>query len=226
MLKISDILSVFYPQICKSCSDGLVKGELYLCLHCELNFGEIYLNNKHSSDIEELFWGKVKIESAVAIYQFLKQENLQKIIHDFKYKGNHKLAIKMGEVMGYKYRCLLKDIDAVSFVPMHSNKKRKRGFNQAEKLAEGFSAITDVKIVNILERIEYTDTQTSKGVFERFQNMEDKFKVLSPLQEIKHVLLIDDVITTGATLVSCSKKLVQKGIKVSIVCLAYRGLNF
>lgn len=226
MLKISDVLSVFYPQNCKSCSDGLVKGERYLCLHCELNFGEISLFNSDSSDIEELFWGKVKIESAVAIYQFLKHENLQRIIHEFKYKGNNKLAVRMGEVIGYKYRLCLKDVDAVSFVPMHPTKQRKRGYNQAEKLAEGFSAITDVKIVTLLERIQNTGTQTAKGVFERFQNMEDKFEVIYPLQEIKHVLLIDDVITTGATLVSCSKKLIQKGIKVSLVCLAYRGLNF
>ncbi len=226
MRKISDFLSVFYPQNCKVCSDSLVQGEVFFCLHCELNFGEINLFDSASSDIDQLFWGKVELESAMAIYQFLKQENLQHIIHQFKYKGNHKLAVKMGEVIGNNYIFHSKDIDAVSFVPMHPNKQRKRGFNQAEKLAEGFSAITGIRTVNLLKRIQNTSTQTVKGVFERFQNMEDKFQLISSLEEIKHVLLIDDVITTGATLAACSKKLKQRGIKVSLVCLAYRGLNF
>lgn len=226
MLKIAELLSVFYPQNCKCCQSSLVRGEQFFCLHCELNFGEIFQMENESTDIEQLFWGKVKIESALAIYHFLKEENLQRIIHDFKYNGNKKLAVKMGEIIGYNYCGEIKDIDAVSFVPMYPKKERKRGFNQAQKLADGFSLATGIKVCQLLNRIENTETQTEKGVYERFENMEDKFLFINPKKIIKHVLLIDDVLTTGATLAACSSMIVQKGIKVSIVCLAYRGLSF
>lgn len=226
MLRIASFLSVFYPQNCKCCKVSLVKGELYFCLNCELNFGKIFQNDEEFSEVDQLFWGKVKIESAVAVYQFLKQENLQNLIHEFKYNSNQSLAFKMGEVIGYNYQFDTKDIDALSFVPMHSSKERKRGFNQAEKLSQGFSSVTGIKTIKLLKRIENSGTQTAKGVYERFENMEDKFEVLAPLTQIKHVLLIDDVITTGATLAACAKQIVKKGINVSVVCLAYRGLNF
>lgn len=226
MLKIGDFLSAFYPNNCKSCQEGLVKGENYICLNCELNFGEIAFFDNVLSDIEQLFWGKVKIESAIALYQFLKEEKLQQIIHEFKYLGNHNLAVKMGEIIGNNYKFISKDIDVVSFVPLHPSKQKKRGYNQAQKLAEGFSNMTGKKVINLLKRVENTETQTDKGVFERFKNMEDKFRVVNVLKEIKHVLLIDDVITTGATLAACANKLTKKGIRVSVVSLSYRGLNF
>jgi len=225
MFKINSFLSVFYPENCKCCKDYLVKGESFFCLNCELNFGGIIQTYDKSSEIEQLFWGKARVESAIAIFQFLKKENLQQIIHEFKYKGNEHLAFKMGELIGSYYGFPNKNIDIVSFVPMHPKKEKKRGYNQAQKLAEGFSGITGVRIIHLLRRIKNSETQTDKGVFERFQNMEDKFEVINLSEEIKHVLLIDDVVTTGATLAACANKIIKKGIKVSLVCLAYRGLN-
>ena len=136
MLKISPFLSVFYPENCKSCQDILVKGESFFCLNCELNFGEVMHAEYQFSEVEQLFWGKARIESAVAVFQFLKQENLQSIIHEFKYNGNIGLAVRMGEIIGYNSGFLNQDIDAVSFVPMHPAKEKKRGYNQAQKLAE------------------------------------------------------------------------------------------
>ena len=150
---------------------------------------------------------------------------MQTIIHELKYNGNINLALKMGELIGYNYMLPIKNIDAVSFVPMHPTREKKRGYNQAQKLAEGFAFITGVKTMHLLKRVKNTETQTNKGVFERFENMEDKFEVINLSEEIKHVLIIDDVITTGATLAACANKIIKKGIKVSLVCLAYRGLN-
>ena len=225
MLKISPLLSVFYPENCKSCQDVLVKGESFFCLHCELNFGEVMHAQYQFSEVEQLFWGKARIESAVAVFQFLKQENLQSIIHEFKYNGNIGLAVRMGEIIGYNSGFLNQDIDAVSFVPMYPEKEKKRGYNQAQKLAEGFSNVTGITATPLLNRKEDTETQTDKDVFERFENMENKFAVVNLSEEIKHVVLIDDVITTGATLAACANQLTEKGIKVSLVCLAYRGLN-
>ena len=225
MIEISTFLSVFYPKNCKCCQGYLVKGESFFCLHCELNFGEIIHAEYQFSEVEQLFWGKARIESAVAVFQFLKQENLQSIIHEFKYNGNVGLAVRMGEIIGYNSGFLNQDIDAVSFVPMHPAKEKKRGYNQAQKLAEGFSNVTGITATPLLNRKEDTETQTDKDVFERFENMENKFAVVNLSEEIKHVVLIDDVITTGATLAACANQLTEKGIKVSLVCLAYRGLN-
>ena len=225
MLKISPFLSVFYPENCKSCQDILVKGESFFCLNCELNFGEVMHAEYQFSEVEQLFWGKARIESAVAIFQFLKQENLQSIIHEFKYNGNAGLAVRMGEIVGHNSDFLSQDIDAVSFVPMHPEKEKKRGYNQSRKLAEGFSNVTGITAIPLLKRVEVTETQTNKDVFERFENMENNFAVVDLSKEIKHVVLIDDVITTGATLAACANQLTEKGVKVSLVCLAFRGLN-
>lgn len=225
MLKISTLISVFYPLNCKSCEEPLVKGETYFCLHCELNFGEIFNETSSYSEIEQLFWGKVKVENTFAAYQFLKQENLQRLIHEFKYKGNKKLAYELGALIGTQAKNKFEGVNVVSFVPMFKSRELKRGYNQAEVLAKGFSSTTGIKVENLLERAEATTTQTEKGVYERFENMEGKFKLLKNLKDKSHVLLIDDVITTGATLASCAKVLTNAGVKVSIVCLAYRGLN-
>ena len=225
MLKISPFLSVFYPENCKSCQDILVKGESFFCLNCELNFGEVMHAEYQFSEVEQLFWGKARIESAVAIFQFLKQENLQSIIHEFKYNGNPGLAVRMGEIVGHNSDFLSQEIDAVSFVPMHPEKEKKRGYNQARKLAEGFSNVTGITAIPLLKRVEVVETQTNKDVFERFENMENNFGVVDLSKEIKHVVLIDDVMTTGATLAACANQLTEKGVKVSLVCLAYRGLN-
>ncbi|MBK22260.1 MAG: hypothetical protein CMP63_08140 [Flavobacteriales bacterium] len=126
MFKISPFLSVFYPESCKSCQDILVKGESFVCLHCELNFGEVMHTEYAFSEVDQLFWGKARIESAVAVFQFLKQEKLQSIIHEFKYKGNAGLAVRMGEIIGHNSDLLSQDIDAVSFVPMHPEKEKKK----------------------------------------------------------------------------------------------------
>ncbi|MBI35246.1 MAG: hypothetical protein CMP67_07780 [Flavobacteriales bacterium] len=225
MPKISSFLSVFYPENCKSCGDILVRGESLVCLHCELNFGKNIQPNGNCSEIEQLFWGKAEIESAVAIFQFLKKENLQGLIHEFKYKGNVGLALKMGGIVGHNYEFKSDDIDLISFVPMHPRKEKTRGYNQAEKLAEGFSKVTGIKVASILFRVENTTTQTKKDVFDRFENMQNKFEVNHSMVGIRHILLIDDVVTTGATLTACAKKINEKGVKVSLVCLAYRGLG-
>ena len=105
-----------------------------------------------------------------------------------------------------------------------SKKERKRGYNQAEILAKGFSKELNIPLCKVLERVKESDSQTEKDVYERFENMQEKFELTVLAKGFKHVLIIDDVITTGATLAACSNVLISNGIKVSVVCLAYRGL--
>ena len=202
----------------------LVKGEVFYCLHCELNFGELLVVGNADTELDQLFWGKAKIENTFAAFQFLKAEKLQGLIHEFKYGGNKKLALRMGILLGRYFNMEPNLADCISFVPMHSKKERKRGYNQAEILAKGFSKELNIPLCKVLERVKESDSQTEKDVYERFENMQEKFELTERAKGFKHVLIIDDVITTGATLAACSNVLISNGIKVSVVCLAYRGL--
>lgn len=175
-------------------------------------------------EIAQLFWGKVNLKDVFVPFQFLKAERLQSLIHELKYKGNKKLAVELGEKLG---SALCEEIitdSIVTYVPMHPKKQKKRGYNQAELLAKGFANVNSLRVDDLLFRNEETESQTDKGVFDRYENMAQRFEVKDSLYP-NHVYLVDDVITTGATLVACAKALISVGIEVKVVCLAYRGLE-
>lgn len=218
------LISFIYPALCVSCKQTLVKGEAIFCLDCELNFMEIGVFKERQIEIQQLFWGKANVKAVFVPFQFLKQEKLQSLIHELKYKGNKKLAIELGEKLALKYEAAVTKNAIVTFVPMHPKKQKKRGYNQAEQLALGFAKTKNLELMNLLRRKDETTSQTDKGVFDRYENMAQKFE-LNYSKHIHHVYLIDDVITTGATLVSCANELIRNGADVTIVCLAYRGLE-
>ncbi len=190
-----------------------------------MNFGQLIIEGNICSELNQLFWGKAAVKYVFSAFQFLKEENLQRLIHEFKYSGNKKLAFKMGQLLGRQINLESKFPDCISFVPMHPIKQKERGYNQAEVLAQGFSIELNIPLVQVLKRVNESESQTEKDVFERFENMEDKFQLESKIENLKHVLILDDVITTGATLAACANILLTHGIQVSILCLAYRGLN-
>lgn len=209
------------------CKNSLHKGENHFCISCEANFSENLepLNNK--SNIAQLFWGKADVTFSGAPFNFLKQENLQQIIHEFKYEGNSNLAKYMGSYLGLKIKDVseLADVDCVSFVPMHPKKIKKRGYNQAEELATGVAKKLNVQTKCVLKRLVESASQTEKGVYERYENMDANFTALHGF-EGKHILLVDDVLTTGATLIACVNAIKKKyDVKVSIVCLAFRAVE-
>ncbi len=185
---------------------------------------EITISNRKQEEVAQLFWGKAKIKDVFVPYQFLKKEKLQSLIHEFKYNGNKKLALTLGAHMAEVIKLDLIPNSAVTFVPMHPKKERKRGYNQAEILAKGFADYYGFDLKSLIIRPEETATQTDKGVYDRFENMAQRFRA-KEIDKFKHVYLIDDVITTGATLVSCANELIANGVQVTIVCLAYRGLE-
>ncbi|MDC1188248.1 phosphoribosyltransferase family protein [Flavobacteriales bacterium] len=209
------------------CKNSLHKGENHFCISCEANFSENLepLNNK--SNIAQLFWGKADVTFSGAPFNFLKQENLQQIIHEFKYGGNSNLAKYMGSYLGLKIKDVseLADVDCVSFVPMHPKKIKKRGYNQAEELAAGLAKKLNVETKCVLKRLVESASQTEKGVYERYENMDANFTALHGF-EGKHILLVDDVLTTGATLIACVNAIKKKyDVKVSIICLAFRAVE-
>ena len=222
---LHDFLSLFIPEICTTCGDKLVISEKYICLKCLYDLPRTNFHKEDNNPVELLFWGRAKIEKATSWFYFRKGSRYQSLMHFLKYKGLKEL----GEVLGESFASevnksnYFKEIDVIVPVPLHKKKKKKRGYNQSEWIAKGMAKILNVPVSSEnLVRMKYTNTQTRKSRFERWENVEDIFQVLEPGSlEGQHILLVDDVVTTGSTLEACAFSLLKhKNIKVSIATLA------
>ena len=223
------VLQLLFPHICAGCGSDHLQKDYCLCMRClnslpETNF-ELYKDNP----VEKIFWGRTKLESATAQFYFTKESLMQQLMHQFKYKGNRALGLQLGRLMGtqLKQSNRFDSIEALIPLPLYPEKERKRGYNQATLLCEGIASAMGIPILDkAVRRPQHTDTQTRKGRIERWKNMEGKF-ILTQADLIadKHVLLVDDVITTGATLEACSIEILKTpGVKLSIatLCMASR----
>lgn len=229
--KLKHLFQIVFPAACLSCGKELRPPEQFICLHCESNW---YYEEKlllPNNIINQLFWGKCNILFAGALFNFVKGESIQKIIHQFKYKGQQKLALQMGTIMAKKLEKQkhLKPFDYVIAVPSTAKKRKQRGYNQAEILAEGLAQHLGLKhLKKILKKEEHKESQTSKNVIERYENMEHSIQLNLPDENLlanKHLLIVDDVITTGATLCACANSIQKKvNCEISILALAYRNI--
>ena len=222
-----DLLSTIYPLDCLSCKIALVRGEKEFCLSCCYGFKPLDFSKEKYNPVTQLFWGKANIYYATAVYDYIKSEKLSELIQCFKYNNNKKIGKEFGKIMANYFLDInnLKTVDIVTFVPMHKKKKRKRGYNQAEELAISFSGNSNIPIKKLIFRTENTLTQTEKDVFNRFENMIKQFEVIKVNKKFKHILIIDDVITTGATLIECVNLLQDKyNCKISVFTLAFRNI--
>lgn len=214
-----------FPHICAGCGSDLLSSESNLCMHCidampETNF-DIHPNNP----VEKKFWGRLRIENATAQYYFTKESLIQTLMHLVKYKRNKELGLQLGRLMGGSIKKSNRfNADALIPLPLFPAKEKRRGYNQSLLLCEGMSEVMNVPVLNdIIIRPQFTETQTKKGRIERWVNMEGKFSLLKPeLIRGKHILLVDDVITTGATLESCGTELLKaENVRLSIATLCY-----
>jgi len=179
-----------------------------------------------NNPVEKLFWGRTKIQHASSIFYFITDSPLQEIIHHIKYKNNPALGVYMGNIMGLRLKNMLSinKIDFMLPMPLHPKKEYARGYNQASLLCTGIAAVVTTQFRDdVLYRLENTDTPTKKSRIERWENVAEVFEISAPsaVQE-KHILLIDDVITTGASTEACVNMLIKnKAASVSICSLAY-----
>jgi len=220
-----DFIDLMFPNLCVVCGINLQKNEHQLCLSC---FHDIPKTNYHliqDNPIEKRFWGKVPISRATSYFFFQKGSSFQKLIHILKYQGNKEI----GQLMGRYAAIDLMDspdftsIDLIIPVPLHHRKYKSRGYNQSEWIGKGVSSILNKPLdISTLLRVRENTSQTKKSVFERFENTDGIFELSDRnVLEGKHVLLIDDVLTTGSTLEACVRALLEtKGIKISIFTLA------
>ena len=204
-----NFFNLFFPRTCLCCERLLISTENQICTTCFHHLSLTNFVNSVNNPVEKIFWGRAKIEAATAFLYFQKKENTQKILHEIKYNGNIKLAKFMGNP-----------------IPLHPKKKKKRGYNQSEEIAKGIIKHFPREIItNCLIRTNNTETQTKKKRISRWVNVVDKFEIINTETiKGKHILLIDDVITTGATLDACAQTLLSApNVKVSIATLAYAG---
>lgn len=220
-----DFISLLYPRLCMLC-DAQVQKDDYMCISCENNLPATDYHTLKENPVTEKFYGRVKIEFGTACYIFGTATKTQQLIHELKYNNKPKL----GEYIGNMYGNQLKEspvfpkIDYVIPVPLHPMKKHQRGYNQSEAIAKGLSESLQIPVdTTTLIRTKYTKTQTRKSRANRMENVGSAFGV-NPSEKLegKHILLIDDVLTTGATLEACALTLLEHfpSLKISIVTMA------
>ncbi|MCR5423930.1 MAG: ComF family protein [Bacteroidales bacterium] len=225
---LKDFWRLFFPKSCCVCGTPLVGDEEGVCTRCLLSIPLAESTLQDGNFLETRFQGRVSIEAASALLHFRKDTPSQNILHSIKYYNNYPLAKIMGRQMGH----MIKDsgrfdsVDLLIPVPLHRRKERQRGYNQSLLLCQGITEVWPRPIsTGNLIRTTNTKSQTHKTREERLVNMEDVFEVLHPEElENKHILLIDDVITTGATTEGCCLALLSEAhLRISIAALAVAG---
>ena len=221
----NSLLHILFPHICDGCGSDIIDEESSLCMKCIAGLPETNFHLHANNPIEKIFWGRLPIVTATAQYYFIKESLMQHLMHLLKYKGNKELGRQLGRLMGLdlqKARRFNK-VEYLIPLPLFASKERRRGYNQATILCEGIAEVMNAEIVaDVIIRTEHTETQTKKGRIERWQNMEGKFELIKPESiRNKNVLLVDDVITTGATLEACGHELLQASPKLSIATLCF-----
>lgn len=220
-----DLLSLVFPEICNACGKPLYKHENVLCNVCKVKLPYTNFHLEEDNPIEKVFWGRIPIEKAGAYLYFHKGNRVQQLMHRFKYKGKKEIGEYMGNLYGAE---LLKnnyfaDANLIIPVPLHPEKHKKRGYNQSEYFAKGLSNSLQVPLnKDVLIRAVTSSTQTKKNRFERWQNVATIFKIENwEIITNKHVILVDDVITTGATVEACAHTLLKASPKkISFLALA------
>ncbi|MDD3079863.1 MAG: phosphoribosyltransferase family protein [Paludibacter sp.] len=222
---LSDFIGLFYPDVCIICGNTLNSSEQHLCLECLNRMPRTGYHKIKNNLLEKRFWGKADIFRGTALFHFQKGSPFQKMLHELKYKGNQELGEYLGRLAAVEIITVpdFQNIDFIVPIPLHPNKYAKRGYNQSECIAKGISAILNkpVESTNLIRVVE-TATQTRKNVFERYENVSEIFKINEiKLFQNKHLLVVDDVLTTGSTIesaVSTLKKCEQ--VKISVLTLA------
>jgi ComF family protein len=223
---LNDFAHLFFPHVCEGCGRDVVENNSLLCATCFLKLPETGFIKEANNPVEKIFYGRIKIETAGSGFYFTKHSLLQHLIIQLKYRGNKDVGFCLGKLLGYQ---LLEterfnNVDAIIPLPLNPKKERKRGYNQATIIADGISSVWYKPILkNAVQRTVFTETQTHKDRISRWQTMEGVFATddRSSL-EGKHILLIDDIVTTGATLEACGEKILQvPETKLSIATIAY-----
>lgn len=221
----ADFFHLFYPDLCEACSSALFRNEKVICLRCRNKLPYTGYHRFQENRVERLFWGRVPLVRATSFLFFNKGNRVQQLMHALKYRKRPEIGILLGELffLELKDSTWLDDIDGLVAVPLHPGKEAVRGYNQSEVFARGLSKASGIPVeYGLLQRRKNTESQTRKSRMERWENVEEVFECHSGKDLAgKHLLLLDDIVTTGATLEACAAVLREScQVRVSIATLA------
>ena len=234
MTSIKDIFNSFidtlFPRICPVCNNVLLSHEKHICTKCRIDIPITRYHMQEFNAMEQLFAGKTPIEKAVGYFFYEKGNPYSNILHNIKYRNNPQLGQYVAKLFAQELlsRDIFKDIDCIIPVPLHHRKKIQRGYNQSEYIAKGFSEVFDIPVHNnIIIAHKSHESQTNKGIYERWLNTQNIFSAQNTqVLENKHVLIVDDVVTTGATLLSAALTIASvPNIKISLATLGVARLE-
>jgi ComF family protein len=225
-----DLLHFIYPNSCVICTREIVLQSLTICPICasELHY-TYYEKYTEPTNLDKLFWGRIPLEGTYALFYFNEGTGVQKLLHALKYKNNPELGRFYGHQLGnvLKTMSAFEDVDAVVPVPLHPKKQFTRGYNQAEEIAKGVIEGLQVPLrSDLLKRRVFTESQTKRNRYARWDNMQNRFSLTPKNAELpKHLVIIDDVVTTGSTIEVLAKMIKETypTIKISIATLAVAG---
>lgn len=220
-----DFIFLFFPKLCLGCKQTLVAQEDYICTLCQYSLPYTHFHLDKNNRAAKKLWGRVPIEAAASYFYFITDSPTQQILYSIKYWNHPKAAHYFGKNYGLELAksAVFKEATIIIPVPLHRKKLRKRGYNQTDYFGSGLSESMGITMdATILKRIHHSESQTQKSRYERYENSKEAFFVENPEQlKNQHILLIDDVLTTGSTLEACAHALLKvEGVKISIVTLA------
>lgn len=222
---VSDFVCLFFPNCCRGCEESLVKGERIICTRCMLDLPKSNYHLERENPFYLKFSARIPVKFVMTLFKFVKRGKVQHLLHALKYKNQPEIGVELGRVYGAdlsaeKYK---DQFDVIIPVPLHPTRRRKRGYNQSEEFGKGLGEVLEIPCTEkYLKRVKATTTQTKKTKLSRWENVSEVFEVYEREElQGKRVLLVDDVVTTGATLEACGQKLLKAGCgEVSIACIA------
>lgn len=222
---MEELCHLLFPNYCPGCGDAMHKGETTICSECVAKLPRTGFAQQNDNRVEKLFWGRIEIQAAAAFLRFSQEGLVQRLLHALKYYHVPEVGEKLGRLFGHELAKAprMSTLDAIIPIPLHPSKLKLRGYNQSLSIAQGLAETLGVRVDESLVRTQNTSSQTRKSKFARWQNVASVFDVRSPdkLQN-QHVMLIDDVITTGSTIEAAARRLKQiPGTKVTIAALAF-----
>jgi ComF family protein len=220
------LLHFLFPHVCETCGTDVLEPDHFLCLRCLAALPKTEFHLYPNNPVEKIYWGRLPLTSATAQYYFTKGSMMQHLMHQLKYRGNRELGLYLGKLMGYALEASnrFRYVDALVPLPLFPTKERARGYNQATVLCEGIASVMQKPVLkDVVIRTMHTESQTKKNRVERWLNMEGRFELQKPTAIAeKHILLVDDVVTTGATLEACGAMLLEvPNVQLSVATLCF-----